>query len=212
MDAGCNPVVKGVLNGVIAQLYENADLRTRMFIDVQLRDHARRAVGLALHEAQRTSSRYERHARIRFSHVGEIAAFPAFANALARMVKEESEGRVSCVVYTRHPNASDLNPGLFVINFTLDPVSEERIAWAPRNSRIVYSAFGGTVSSKAEINFLEHHRWSHVLPEGRGPICPATAPDVAERTCDAVRCDKCFTQPSMTVPLSREYRSNGMPK
>jgi len=133
-----------------------------------------------------------RRPRIRFAHVGEFAAFPEFANALARLVRESSDGGVDCVVYTRHPDARLLDPDLFVVLFSLDESSEDRRRFVPAAARVVRSAFGGQIIDTVDVNFLEHHRWVHIKPVGTGNICPSTAPDTKVRTCDACRCDFCF--------------------
>ncbi|MFN3684587.1 MAG: hypothetical protein ACK41F_11755, partial [Fimbriimonadaceae bacterium] len=159
----------------------------------RLRPHTARAVRQALLEVRRLEGTgWTRRPNIRFSHVGEVVAFPAFADALARQVRDMSDGGVDCVVYTRHPNAGLLDPDLWVMNFTLDPSSPDRRAWAPPHARLVFAAFGGELSPEADVNFLEHHRHVHLPPQGLGRVCPATAPGVPERTCDALRCNRCF--------------------
>ena len=115
-------------------------------------------------------------------------------NYLAKKVTLLSNGSVQPVIYTRHRLANQLDSDVFAINFTLDPASEDRVQFAPENSRIVYSAFGGQTSNKAEINFLEHHRFEHFSQKGVGNVCPATHPDSMSRSCDGVKCDKCFTK------------------
>lgn len=190
MDAGHNPVVKGVLNGVIATRYESGEASDRQTLRANLRKHVVHAVAAARREAK--GAGFQREPRIRFSHVGEIAAFPNFANDLAKMVFDESNGAVACVVYTRHPDARLLDSELFVINFTLDRSSLDRSAWAPVGSRLTYSAWAGETSTAVAVNFIEHHRFGHIVPSGTGPVCPATAPDTAVRTCDAVKCTLCF--------------------
>jgi hypothetical protein len=190
MDAGRNPVVKGVLNGVVAELFEVGGTVGRNALRASLKPHVVRAVRAARAEA--LAAGFFRQPRIRFSHVGEIAAFPDFANELAKMVHEESEGDVACVVYTRHPNARLLDPNLIVTNFTLDRSSSERLAWAPATARLVYSAWDGRTTDEVAVNFLEHHRLRHVKPSGTGSVCPVTAPASTIRTCDAARCTLCF--------------------
>ncbi len=205
LDAGPESVVRGAVNGVLASVYESATPDDRLRMRPLLESHVRSAVRAAMREAVGLADTWERRPRIRFSHVGEVAAWPQFANAVASMVREASNGQVDCVVYTRHSRAGELDPELFVINFTLDPSSEDRRGWAPVRSRVVYAAFGGHLSDDAEVNFLEHHRWQH-LParHGHGRICPATAPETKERTCDAVRCDRCFHQPTPLLQLGTE--------
>lgn len=195
LDAGPESMVRGAINGVIASSYENGTESERSSVLNHLRSTTKSAVRAAEREAENLEGRWRRRARIRFSHVGEIAKWPLFANALAEMVFQESHGEVDCVVYTRHHQAGALDPSLFVINFTLDKDSDDRKNWAPIGSRIVFSAFDGDLSPDAEVNFLEHHRWSHAQPRGIGHICPATRPDVSHRTCDSAHCDICFNSP-----------------
>jgi hypothetical protein len=188
-------VARGVVNGIVAERFEHGEHGTREAILARLQPQTQRAIRAALREARALGPGWTRRPHIRFSHVGEITAFPQFANALARQVRQLSGGEVDCVVYTRHPHARDLDPELLVINFTLDKSSQARKSWAPPQARIVFSAFGGELSREADVNFLEHHRWIHVLPVGTGTVCPTTLPETKVRTCDAVRCDRCFKPP-----------------
>ena len=194
LDASPNAVIRGALNHFTATLYQREE-RTRKSIREALKRHTRRAVNAAIGEAESQPGNWTREPRIRFAHVGEAAAYPAFSNDLARQVLDQSSGRVRCVVYTRHKSAHLLDPDLFIINFTLDRSSEKRRNWIPREARPVFSAFGGKVSSEVEVNFLEHHRWSHVDPIGTGAVCPVTLPASQARTCDAAMCDACFRRP-----------------
>jgi hypothetical protein len=196
LDAVPNSIIRGALNGVVARRFEAGTEREGFEIANRLRPHVKRAIRNAVKEVEALESgSWTRRPYIRFSHVGEIVAFPKFANTLARMVWDASDGHVDCVVYTRLKSVNELDPDLWTINFTLDQSSRDRKAWVPPHARIVFSAFGGEVDPDAEVNFLEHHRWAHLSPIGKGRVCPATAPDVAERTCDAVRCNRCFVRP-----------------
>ena len=197
LDATPAAVIRGVVNGHIAKSYEQGDKSIRACIMDCLKPHTRKAVSNSKKELKELPIGFKRRAYIRFSHVGEVANFPDFANALAKQVRTESRKTVDCVIYTRHKNAKLLDPELWVMNFTLDPVSLKREAWVPKEARIVYSAFGGVTSSIAEVNFLEHHRHEHLAgTKGDGRICPATKPETIERTCDACRCNKCFVKPN----------------
>ncbi|MDB4645072.1 hypothetical protein OAF37_03345 [Rubripirellula sp.] len=193
LDAAPASIVRGVVNGLIAKLYEEGDDQTKLMVADSLRKHTAKAVKAALAEVEELDG-WTRAAYIRFAHVGEIAPFSCFANALAQQVADLSNGDVKSVVYTRHPNASKLDGRLFVVNFTLDRASMDRREWAPESARLVFSAFNGEVCEDVDVNFLEHHRWSHASPIGTGRICPATAPETVDRTCDAVKCDRCFRQ------------------
>lgn len=198
LDAAPLAIVRGSVNGLIAERYEAAHQSTRRSILDQLDLHVRQGVSAALSEVKRLGDEWTREPYIRFSHVGEIAAFPTFANHLAARIRKASDGRVRCVVYTRHPKAAELDPSLFVVNFTLDASSEERKAWIPPHARTVYSAFGGQVSAEADVNFLEHHRWYRLPAKGAGRICPTTAPDAEASSCDQARCARCFVPKDVT--------------
>ena len=168
--------------------------------------HTSRAVRAAIKEAESSAiAGWSRRPFIRFSHVGEIAAYPSFANSLAGQVRQISNGEVDCVIYTRHRRAKELNPELWIVNFTLDSDSRGRREWAPEDSRIVFSAFGGETDPEADINFLEHHRWTHIEQSGTGRVCPATAPNMKDRTCDALRCNRCFLKSSSVGVKIRDF-------
>lgn len=202
LDAAPFAVIRGAMNGWLAGTFENSDEQTRSWILKELEPHSKSAIRNAERELKSLPPGFKRRAFIRFSHVGEITAYPEFANALAAQVKELSRGRVDCVVYTRHRNVSKLDPDLWVINFTLDPSSLKRKEWAPSHARIVFSAFGGVTSDIAEVNFLEHHRHGHMArTAGTGRVCPATAPETRVRTCDACECNRCFVRPTRQTPI-----------
>jgi hypothetical protein len=196
LDATPAALVKGVINGWIANYYEMGNNRDRSIIEANLKKHILRAVNYAKKELSNLPSGFSRRAYIRFSHVGEIVVYPDFSNFLAKIIRSSSGNEVDCVVYSRHSKVSKLDPKLWVINFTLDPESLDRKHWAPDSARIVFSAFGGIVSREAEINFLEHHRNEHLSKtSGTGNICPATLPNTKNRTCDACQCSECFKRP-----------------
>jgi hypothetical protein len=193
LDATPQSVVRGAINGWFATLWERGDHRTREHLLGALQRPTEQAVKAAFDEIRRLPRGFVRRPYIRFSHVGEVVAYAGFANAVAALVKKLSRNRVDCVIYTRHRHARSLTPDLWVINFTLDPSSEDRRAWAPSNARLVYSAFNGSVSGSVAVNFLEHHRHSHMaVSVGTGTVCPATAPEAPDRTCDGCRCKTCF--------------------
>jgi len=195
LDAAPYAVIRGALNGWLASMFERSDATARSRLLTKLTPHVKRAIKNSQRELKYLPEGYRRRPFIRFSHVGEIVEYPEFSNALARLVKDLSQGEVDSVVYTRHQNVSKLDPSLWVVNFTLDPVSVKRLRWAPPHARIVFSAFGGVTSNLAEINFLEHHRHVHLgKTAGDGIVCPATAPETIVRTCDACKCNKCFTR------------------
>jgi hypothetical protein len=193
LDAAPGSVVRGAINGGVANWFEQGDSTYRNTLLAELGRPVQRMISAARRDAKAAAGVFIRRPRVRFAHVGEFSAFPAFANALAKSVRDYSGGDVDCVVYTRHPDARMLDPELFMVLFSLDESSEDRRRFAPLTARVVRSAFGGRVTDSVDVNFLEHHRWSHLEPIGTGKICPSTAPETKERTCDACRCDFCFT-------------------
>lgn len=192
LDAAPNSVIRGAINGWISDCYENGSTKDREYISRLINKYVENAVKRSQHEVENLDNGWSRNPRIRFSHVGEIAAYPDFSNELARMIKQLSDGRIVCVVYTRHPNVKKLDPSLWVINFTIDHSSKDRIDWIPPKAHMVYSAFDGEIDCSAYVNYLEHHRWSHCSQKGNGIVCPATLPGKIVRSCDALRCDRCF--------------------
>ena len=192
MDAGRYAVIKGAINGFIAKEFENGSTKNRAIIERLLTLQVDKAIKEAARDQKK--SEFLRDARIRFSHVGEIAEFPEFANTFAKLVKERSQSNVSCVVYTRHPNVGKLDDKLYVVNFTIDRVSEDRRSWVPKTARIVYSAWDGVSNDNADVNFLEHHRFSQQENSGKGHICPVTIPINRLNTCDEAKCDLCFVK------------------
>lgn len=192
LDATPAAVVRGAINGWIADQYERGQEEVRSKLATRLVPHVKRAIKSAQNELNNLPNGFTRRAFIRFSHVGEIVHTPKFANDIARMVRDLSDGKVDSVVYTRHKRAVELDPNLWIVNFTLDSVSENRKLWAPAHARIVYSAFGGITSPIAEVNFLEHHRHGHLHQLGDGRTCPATIPKATSRTCDGNQCNRCF--------------------
>ena len=195
MDASPNALVRGAFNGAIATFFESASMATRHKILELLERHTRKAVNAAINETKELDVGWSRRPHIRFAHVGELPAYPEFANAVAAQVSRISGDAVDCVVYTRHRNAKKLDPSLWIVNFTLDKASASRRSWVPAGARIVFSAWDGEIDPHAATNFLEHHRWSHASPTGQGAICPTTLPQTTIRSCDAVRCSLCFRRP-----------------
>ena len=76
LDATPNSVIRGVLNGCIAELHERGDRTMRCLVIKLLGPSIRRAVRASIAESNLAKSTFMRQPRIRFSHVGEIAAFP----------------------------------------------------------------------------------------------------------------------------------------
>jgi hypothetical protein len=165
-------------------------------LEPALRKEVRKAIRSALRDQVLASETgHIRGAYVRLAHVGEAAAYPRFTNRLASLIDEESQGKVTPVVYTRHRQARKLDGVKMVINFTIDASSENRKAWVPAGARIVGSAFDGRAIDYAEVNFLEHHRWTSALVKTPGNICPVTATGSKLSTCDEAKCDLCFRKP-----------------
>lgn len=190
LDAAPASVLRGAINGLIAERYENGSEIERVCLINSIGTHIDKAIRASLREAEKCE--WDRAPRIRFSHVGDIVSYYSFANELARQIKKKSNGQVTCVVYTRRCEAKELDPSLWVVNFTLDSSSLDRKEWVPEFANTVFSAFDGVINEAAYVNFLEHHRWSHCNPKGMGVICPATLPETTTRTCDSLFCNRCF--------------------
>lgn len=192
-------IVRGVKNSLIATWYEyssGSKLETavvaRKEIEERLIPHLDKALIEAVLDMEKARGwGFRRHARIRFASVGDLGCFPNFANFMARLVRDRSEGQVVPVIYTRHKYAHRLDPELWCINFSLDPSSRERVGWAPERSRITYACFDGKTKPDAYVNFAEHHGPVRTRPKGDGFICPSTLPG-NPHGCDQNRCDRCF--------------------
>ncbi len=205
LDATPLALYRGVVNGIVAESYEDGSDNQRQTILRLLEPQAKKAIKESKTEIENLPREFSRSPRIRFGHVGDIAAYPDFANALARQINRLSIGQVICSVYTRHKRARELDPDLLIINFTIDATSERHKEWVPDSARIVYAAFNGHLNEEAEINFLEHHRWQHYEPIGSGFVCPATAHDTKVRTCDACLCCRCFTPTASKKDIGTEH-------
>jgi hypothetical protein len=186
-------ILSGCYNTVLCKLFESGGLP-----ESDLRAVVAKAVSLAQLDRQLAMQEFgfTRRARIRLAHVGEIAAFPAFANWLGRVVADLSGGSVDCIVYTRHPKVAQLDVSKLVVNLTLDETSEKRRTWARPGVRVVWSAWGGRLDSSAAVNFLEHHdNDQHSEPTGEGNVCPVTLASTEHRVCDEFACVRCFDRP-----------------
>lgn len=190
-------VVRGAMNWCLGTLYETGSSQQRAQIIAALDNPIRKAVQFALNDAHSSCSEgFTRAPRIRFSHVGEMAATPTFANALAGCIKKY-EPNIACVLYTRHPQARQLDPDLLFINFTLESDEDARRDYAPNDARLVASSWDGRLSNSVQVNFLEHHGNSHAEPIGNGYACPVTTGKKISN-CDDARCDLCFQNPKQT--------------
>jgi len=196
-------VFRGALNGLVGIHYEKHP-HDRPIIIRRLSKQIDEIIKLSREEALRAKrDGYGRSPRIRFSHVGEMAATPIFSNALASEIKSRAPD-VSCVVYTRHPEAAKLDTQLFVVNYTVDGISDARIRFLPINARLVSSSWNGEVHPEAAVNFLEHHVEKMSKPLGRGSLCPVTENHKKTPTCDSARCDICFVQPPINTADNEE--------
>lgn len=186
---------RGALNGLVGLHYEN-NPEDRGAILSRLSKQIDEVIALSKSDAVgATRVGYSRKPRIRFSHVGEMAATPTFANDLASAINSRDPD-ISCVIYTRHPNAARLAVEHFVVNFTVEGPDDKRIAFQPAKSRLVSSSWDGSIFPKADVNFLEHHVEKSSSSVGQGSVCPVTANHKATPTCDSARCERCFVHPS----------------
>jgi hypothetical protein len=188
-------IFRGVLNYYIGLEFENGSKRYQFEIMNRLDKPLKEGVSAAVKDAEIAAlGGFNRAPRIRFSHVGEMAATPRFTNALAQQVKSLAPS-ISCVIYTRHPRARMLDTNYLIVNFTLEGISDNRSKHVPRGSRIVNSAWDGYLNSKAEVNFLEHHVEKASISKGVGSVCPVTANHKKTPSCDIAHCVKCFVPP-----------------
>jgi hypothetical protein len=195
-------IYRGVLNYYVGLEFENGSPERRNQILGLLSTPIDKGVEAALvDQASAMSEGYKRLPRIRFSHVGEMAATPEFTNALALEVKKR-DPRVQCVIYTRHPNAKLLDANLLVVNFTLEGTRDAREKFVPSGARIVNSAWDGKINKVAEVNFLEHHVEKSTIAKGAGSVCPVTANHKLTPSCDSAHCQKCFVP---TTPAARGH-------
>jgi hypothetical protein len=195
-DRELHHIFRGCLNYAVGRLFENGDEEVRSKLIRDFHPICQHAVKEAIEDQERAQSEgYSRLPRIRFSHIGEVAATPHFANALAKLI-HEIDPAVQCVIYTRHPGASDLDPDEFVINFTLEAENDPRKKFAPEGSRLVASAWDGKINSEAEVSFLEHHVSDVHSATGSGFACPVTSQHDKLKSCDEARCARCFIAPS----------------
>lgn len=203
-------ILSGCYNTVLCSALESGRLKPE-----KLLSKVRKAVELALLDQRLSASEYgfQRRARIRLAHVGEIAAYPDFANWLGTTVGEVSDDRVDCVVYTRHPGVAQLDTSSLVVNLTLDAASQDRRRWLRPGIRPVWSAWDGKVDPDVAVNFLEHHDGGqHSLPLGTGNVCPVTTASTEMRVCDEFGCTLCFDRigkPAQENPHNGESATLG---
>jgi hypothetical protein len=185
-------IYRGALNYLVGTEYERGDEGCRQKILRLLGKAIDGGVRAALEDQTFAASQgYNRLPRIRFSHVGEMAATPDFTNVLAREIKRRAP-RVQCVIYTRHPKATQLDTEVLIINFTLEGAGDTRRKYVPDGARIVNSAWDGIIYDRAEVNFLEHHVEKFASSNGAGFICPVSANHKQTPSCDLARCQRCF--------------------
>lgn len=192
-DREIHHLFRGALNYYFGQQYEHFSAKAQRHLLDLLSNAVVFGVSAARDDCLRAEVELgiQRLPRIRFSHVGEVASTPLFANAVAQQI-HSIDPEVSCVIYTRHPRAQELDSEQFVVNFTLEGDDDPRSRWAPANSRIVSSAWDGRLSSIADINFLEHHVAEVAAADGIGVVCPVTLDHGKNTSCDVARCQMCF--------------------
>jgi len=196
-------IYRGVLNYYVGLEFEcGSPERRRQILGLLSRSIDKGVEAALVDQASALLEGYNRLPRIRFSHVGEMAATPEFTNALALEIKKR-DPQVQCVIYTRHPKAKLLDTNLLVVNFTLEGAGDIREKFVPNGARIVNSAWDGDINEAAEINFLEHHVEKSTIAKGAGSICPVTANHKAAPSCDSALCQKCFVP--VTVRMSRKH-------
>jgi hypothetical protein len=188
-------VFRAAMNFWVAQQFELYPDR-REFIGNRLLKAIEYGANQAVLDAASARAKgYSRAARIRFSHIGEMAALPSFSNWLARQIKEQDPS-INCVVYSRHPDIGRLDTSLFIINFTLEGSDDARHEFAPANARLVSSSWDGETSDKVEVNFLEHHVEKKTKTADGANFCPVTLKNLNLKSCDEARCERCFIEPN----------------
>jgi hypothetical protein len=191
-DRDLQRVFRGVLNGYLGRLYEGGGEDLRKKIIASLSKGIDEAVLAARRESELADLvGFSRSPRIRFSHVGEMAATPFFANALGSEIMRRAPD-IALIFYTRHPSASRLDSAIFVVNFTVDGADDPRITYRPSTARLVSSSWDGLLFDGAEVNFIEHHVRESRDPSGSGSSCPVTLHHLITPSCDSARCDRCF--------------------
>lgn len=197
-DAAPVTVRRGALNSLIAR---NWDSWNHLLFN-ELQPHIGKAVRSAWRESKATS--FARQSRIRFSHVGDIAAYPAFANCIAWNVRHhatlEGGAEVICVTYTRRREAAKLDPNLWRVVFSLDASSLDRAKWIPAGALRAWAAFDGKANPDCDVSFAEHHgptrmaihHYGMNILQGRTAfVCPSTRIGYPHG-CDNNCCDACF--------------------
>ena len=188
-------IERGVKNSLLAELFETRLPTVTKIVMAGLVPHVDRALWAAVDDAQKAKAwGFVRQPRIRFAHVGDIARYPHFANAIAQMIHDRSFGQVACITYTRRRDAVLLDPSLWRVNFSLDESSMDRKKDVPSTATITYAAFDGKTCPEAYVNFAEHHGPVRCRTRGTGFVCPSTRIG-KPHGCDANRCDRCFAVP-----------------
>ena len=194
-DRDLQRLFRGALNWYLGNLYELGAETVRRSVMSSLSAAIGEAIAAARSDRDLANMEgYKRSPRIRFSHVGDMAETPEFANALAQEIGRRAPD-IRCVIYTRHPSAKLFDSKAFIINFTVDGEGDSRISYKPPNARLVSSSWDGKLLEHAEINFIEHHVEKTKVPSGKGQTCPVTLNHDVTPSCDSARCEKCFVAP-----------------
>jgi hypothetical protein len=201
-DREIHRIFRGALNLFMGQTYGRVGTSEKEGLFERLKPVISYGVSAARQDKLESFSKlgFDRTPRIRFSHVGEMAATPEFTNDLAREIRRV-DPEIACTIYTRHPNAALLDAKALVINFTLEGETDARRDWVPAGARVVASAWDGQLVASAAVNFLEHHVEKVRTSTGAGVICPVTADHGSITSCDGARCQLCFVPPASSSRL-----------
>jgi hypothetical protein len=207
-DRDLQRLFRGVQNYFVGLMFERGDEQVRQEVMTALSRGIDEAIAAARAECQASvESGFTRSPRIRFSHVGEMAATPAFTNRLAQVIRMRAPD-LACIIYSRHANAARLDPATFIVNFTVDGATDPRLRFRPAGARLVSSSWDGQVLPDADVNFLEHHVEKATAPMRSGNCCPVTLDHANTPSCDSAHCDRCFVPYPVELRVMGELATN----
>lgn len=188
-DRSYQSISRGVINSCLIE---------ELFYDSRDIDSIRAAVSRAVQNANKEKEksfveyRFERPARVRLGHVGDMLEYIEFTNWLANEFKAIGGTDFSVVIYTRKQLKTMKLNNNSICNLTIDP-KQDILCKENNNINIVCSSWGGELDARAKVCFLEHHDNKHhkALIE-LDNICPVTA-SKQFKSCDEAHCNKCFT-------------------